>query len=140
MFPGFNQHANCKFGQQQSITFFKPIAPVSFSTHRHTHTHTLACPFPPRGQVWFLATLMRARSPLCILLFRHRQFGSKSVGSEPLMSPRRCGGRTEGEFSRVTQSSRKRSKRICAYLTSPLDGQIRECRAAVKSCDKVARP
>lgn len=56
------------------------------------------------------------------------------------MSPRRCGGRTEGEFSRVTQSSRKRSKRICAYLTSPLDGQIRECRAAVKSCDKVARP
>lgn len=28
------------------------------------------------------------------------------------------------------------SKRICAYLTSPLDGEITECWAAMKSCDR----
>lgn len=42
------------------------------------------------------------------------------------------------ETERVFQSYtilQERSKRICAYLTSPLDGEITERWAAVKSCD-----
>lgn len=79
------------------------------------------------------------------LLLDCRLFGFWPVGSELHMAPavtldgpgedrEREGGR-QREFSRVTQSSRKGPKRICAYLTSPLDGEITECWAAVKSCD-----
>lgn len=78
-------------------------------------------------------------SPLLLfLLFCLRLFGSKPVSSEPHMARTlryMATERTGGVFQSY-KIPQKSSKRICAYLTSPLDGEITECCwAAMKSCD-----
>lgn len=116
------------------------LKPPSTSLGLSQRTHTLFA-LCPRGQVSFLPSLMRGRrsSPLLLMfsLFCHRLFGSKPVGSEPHMAPMlryMATERTERVFHSYT-ILQERSKRICAHLTSPLDGEITERWAAVKSCD-----
>lgn len=101
------------WANNRALLFLSHLPYLSLSLH--THIHAVPClALCPRGQVSFLPTLMRGclRSPLLLmfLLFCRRLFGSMLVSSEPHMARALCYmaiERTEGEFSRVIQSSRK---------------------------------
>lgn len=137
MFPGFNQHANCKLGQQQSITFLKLHPPyLSLSL---THTYTLYLVLPFALEVRYCPTYLDDRPQRLRLVFccsvadclaPSRLIQSPTWPGRYATWPQR--GQRKLESYTILQ---ERSKRICAYLTSPLDGEITERWAAVKSCD-----
>lgn len=127
LFPSFNQHDNWELGQQQSIH-----PPPS------SHTPTIcpfSCPLPQRSGIplaYLDERLYELFYPLsCCFCCSVSDCLAPGLWERSHTATEK----TEKKFFCTYTILQESCKRICAYLTSPSDGEITECSAAEKSCD-----